>query len=84
MAWLSGLAFYVCIVFIFVYFLIVGFTGSSLQRMGSSSPCAGFLWVWQAGPTLRCSAPVARWAGFSRCRVQAPGHVGSAAAARGR
>lgn len=41
----DGVAEWTCIlfiIFIFVYFLIVGFTESLLQCMGSSLPCTGF------------------------------------------
>ena len=41
--------------------------------IGSSLLCMGFLKLWRAGATLRCSAWVSHWGGLSCCGAQAPG-----------
>ena len=58
------------------YVFLFGCTGSSL-------PCAGFLWLWQARATLCCGAWASDCWGFSCCRAQALGTQASVAAACG-
>ena len=51
---------------LFIYF---GCIGSSLLRVG-------FLQLWRAGATLRCSAQASHCSGFSFCGARALGRVG--------
>ena len=61
----------------FFFFLVVGgCTGSLLLRVG-------FLWLWQVGATLLCSAQASHCSGFSCCRAWALGALASVVAARG-
>ena len=69
--WLSHLPWYV---FFKLYFLFMAAPGLCC--------CAGFLSLPWAGATPPCSEQ-ASCRGFSCCRAQAPGHVGSGAAAPG-
>ena len=45
--------------------------------------CAGFLWLWLAGATLRCGVQASHCGGFSCCRAQALGVWASVAVACG-
>ena len=53
-------------VYFFIYLFIFGCVGSSLLR-------AGFLQLWRAGATLRCSAWASHCGGFSCCGAWALG-----------
>ena len=59
----------------FIYF-IFGCVGSSLL-------CAGFLWLWRAGATLRCGVQVSHCSGFSCCGARALGAWASVVVAHG-
>ena len=51
---------------LFIYLFIFGCIGSSLL-------CTGFLQLWQAGATLRCSVRASHCSGFSCCGAWALG-----------
>ena len=61
---------------LFFFFLIFGCIGSSLLH-------AGFLQLWRAGATLRCSARASHCGGFSCCGARALGAWASVVVARG-
>ena len=71
----SQLTFYF-LKFLFIYLFIFGCVGSLLL-------CAGFLQLWRAGATLRCSAQVSHCSGFSCCGARALGARASVVVARG-
>ena len=50
---------------------------------GSSLLCTGFLQLWQVGAPLYCGVQSSHWGGFSSCRAQALGWVGSVVVAHG-
>ena len=50
---------------LFIYLFIFGCIGSSFL-------CKGFLYSWQAGATLHCSAWASPYRGLSSCGAQAP------------
>ena len=51
--------------------------------VGSLLLCAGFLWLLQAGATLRCGAWASHCSGFSYCGARALGMQVSVVVARG-
>ena len=58
--------FYFFLILKIIYLFIFGCIGSLLLRVG-------FLYLWQAGPTLRCGAQASRCGGFSCCGARALG-----------
>ena len=74
----SNKQFIACIFFFnkFIYLFSFGCVGSSLLL-------TGFLQLWQAGATLRCSAWASHCGVFSFCRAQALGVQASVVVARG-
>ena len=78
---LKGIPFYLFFslfffLILFIYLFIFGCVGSSLLR-------AGFLYLQQAGATLRCGAWASHYGGFSCCGARALGMRASAVAAHG-
>ena len=82
--WFSVFLFYaeckVVIFFSFLYYTVMLFSFFFFKLIyfifgcvGSSLLCAGFLYLWQAGATLRCGTWASHCGGFSCCRAQALG-----------
>ena len=66
-----------------LFYFLIKFYLFVFRCIGSSLLRAGFLQLWQAGATLRCSAQASHCGGFSCCRAQALGARASVVVARG-
>ena len=58
---------------LFIYLFLINLFLFIFGCVGSSLLCTGFLQLWQAGATLRCSARASHCSGFSCCKAWALG-----------